>query len=77
MNISCVFSNAKCGTLEWRVLTFAVNVFCRKKKKAEGYPEGEVLLYRPVNASEFIRSQDYVDLLANTSQVSCSLGWRK
>jgi len=40
-----------------------------KKKKPEGYPTGETLLYKPISASEFIQSADHVELLANTSEV--------
>lgn len=42
----------------------------RKKKKAEGYPTGETMLYRPVPATDFIKSSDYIELLGNTSSVS-------
>jgi hypothetical protein len=45
-------------------------IFFRKKKKPEGYPTGETLLYKPINASEFVQSSDHIELLANTSEVS-------
>jgi len=46
-----------------------------KKKKAEGYPTGENLLYRPITASEFVRSADHIELLANTSQILLDEEW--
>lgn len=42
----------------------------RKKKKPEGYPTGEILLYKAINASEFIKSADHIELLGSTSEVS-------
>ncbi|CAL8115822.1 unnamed protein product [Orchesella dallaii] len=46
-----------------------------KKKKAEGYPTGETMLYRPVLASEFVKSSDYIELLANTSSIDLNEEW--
>jgi len=46
-----------------------------KKKKAEGYPTGETLLYKPIKASEFIKSSDHVELLANTSEILLDQEW--
>ncbi|CAG7822901.1 unnamed protein product [Allacma fusca] len=46
-----------------------------KKKKADGYPTGEALLYRPIKASDFIQSTDHIELLANTSQIIIDEEW--
>jgi len=46
-----------------------------KKKKPEGYVDGEALIYRPIPASEFIRSSDHIDLLANTSKIILDEDW--
>lgn len=43
-----------------------------KKAKAEGYDleDGNILLYNKVNASEFVRSVDYLDLLSKANEVT-------
>ncbi|CAL8142901.1 unnamed protein product [Orchesella dallaii] len=46
-----------------------------KKKKAEGYPTGETMIYRPVLASEFVKSSDYIELLGNTSSIDLDEEW--
>jgi AdoMet-dependent rRNA methyltransferase SPB1 len=42
-----------------------------KKQRAEGYADGEVMLYRRLNASEFVASKDYLDLLSRCNEVCC------
>jgi len=45
-----------------------------KKKKAEGYGDGDII-YKPINASEFIASPDYIDLLSDTSELKLDEDW--
>lgn len=40
-----------------------------KKAKAEGYEDGELLLYQKINASQFMETPDYLDLLGKANEV--------
>ena len=44
----------------------------RRKPKAEGYADGRMLNVTRLPASEFVRSDDYVSLLSEASQVCSS-----
>jgi len=42
----------------------------RRKPKADGYADGRTLMFTRLPASEFVRSEEYVTLLSEASQVS-------
>ncbi|ODN01931.1 pre-rRNA processing protein FTSJ3 [Orchesella cincta] len=49
-----------------------------KKKKADGYPTGATdtgMIYRPIPASEFVKSSDYIELLGNTASLELDEEW--
>ena len=41
----------------------------KKKRQREGYPEGDYTLFHTLNASEFVSSENYLQLLSETSEV--------
>uniref|UniRef100_A0A6P6Y7L1 Putative rRNA methyltransferase n=1 Tax=Dermatophagoides pteronyssinus TaxID=6956 RepID=A0A6P6Y7L1_DERPT len=41
----------------------------QKKAKAEGYDDGQINLYRKLNASDFIANENYADLLSKSSEI--------
>lgn len=41
----------------------------KKKRQREGYPEGDYTLFHSLKASEFISSENYLQLLSETSEV--------
>ena len=42
----------------------------QKKAKAEGYAEGSLLLYHKLNATEFIKSEKYIELFNDSNEVN-------
>ncbi|KAK2723162.1 pre-rRNA 2'-O-ribose RNA methyltransferase FTSJ3-like [Artemia franciscana] len=40
-----------------------------KKPQKEGYEDGKLNLYRPISAMNFIQSENYLDILANASEI--------
>lgn len=52
--------------------TNKLNVFHpekQKKQKAEGYPENDYTLYHPVSVKDFIKYENGIDALQNTSEI--------
>ncbi|XP_056637203.1 pre-rRNA 2'-O-ribose RNA methyltransferase FTSJ3 [Diorhabda sublineata] len=41
----------------------------KKKDKAEGYPENDYTLYHKLNVSDFVKHENGIDLLQNTSEI--------
>lgn len=41
----------------------------KKKDKAEGYPENDYTLYHKLNVSDFIKHENGIDILQNTSEI--------
>ena len=45
------------------------NLSKNKKTKAEGYNDGQLLLYQKINASDFMQTPEFIDLLSKANEV--------